>query len=71
MCLSDVPNTFEELIFRFLRSIPKGFQRIDIVADTYRNGSIKSTDRQKRGTSSKLMIGSVKSKLPRDINKFM
>ena len=35
MCLSDVPNTFEELIFRFIQSIPKGFQRIDIVADTY------------------------------------
>ena len=71
MCLCNVPDTFEELILRFLRSNPKGYRRTDIVADTYRSGSIKSAERQKRGTSSKVLIGSVRSKMPRDVNKFM
>ena len=71
MCLSMIPDTFEQLVLKFVRSLPKGYHRIDIVADTYRNISIKSAERKKRGTSSKVLIGSIKSKLPRDMNKFM
>ena len=71
VCLSAIPDTVEQLIWRFLQSLPKGCHRVDIVADTYRDKSIKSTERTKRGTSSKVLIGSVKSKVPRDINKFM
>ena len=71
MCLSMIPDTFEQLILKFVRSLPKGYHRIDIVADTYRNISIKSAERKKRCSSSKVAIGSIKSKLPRDINKFL
>ena len=71
VCLSAIPDTFEQLIWRFLQSLPKGYQRVDIVADTYRDKSIKSAERIKRGTSSNVLTGSVQSKVPRDINKFI
>ena len=71
MCLSTVPNTFEQLILKFIQALPKGYHRIDIVSDTYRNVSIKTAERKKRDTFSKILIGSLKSKLPREMNKFM
>ena len=67
---TNLPVTFEEWITKFLKSIPKGFERIDIVADCYREYSIKSAERSKRGTSAKILINSVKCKVPRDSNKF-
>ena len=67
----NVPNTFEEFILKFLNSIPKGYQRVDIVADCYRDISIKAAEREKRGHSSKIFISSVKTKVPRDISKFL
>ena len=45
--------------------------RYNIVADTYRESSIKSAERRKRGISAEVLIGSIKSRLPRDMNKFM
>ena len=51
--------------------MPKEFNRIDLVADTYRECSIKSAERIKRGVSSRTIVGSIKSKLPRDINQFL
>ena len=69
----EVPDTYEEFVIKFLHSIPKGYARIDIVADTYREKSIKSSERNKRGNleSQKIMINSEKSKMPRDFQKFL
>ena len=47
MCLSMIPDTSEQLILKFVQSLPKGYHRIDIVTDTYRNISIKSAERKK------------------------
>ena len=44
---------------------------MDIVADTYRDDSIKSAERNKRGKSSKITTNSEKSKIPRDFSNFM
>ena len=71
VCATNIPDTFKEFILKFIQSIPKGYQRVDIVADTYRDASIKNQERTKRGTSTKVLIGSVRSKMPRDINRFM
>ena len=68
--LTRVPETFEDFIIQFLDVIPKSYIRVDIVADCYREVSIKSSEREKRGQSSKVLIGSVRSKVPRDIAKF-
>ena len=69
--IASAPQTYEDLATKFLQSLPKGHARYDIAADTYRESSIKSAERRKRGTAAKVLIGSIKSRLPRDMNKFM
>ena len=69
--LTGASGTFEDLIKKFYGSIGNSYRRIDIVADTYRDVSIKSSERSKRGESTKIIIGSVQSKLPADMGKFM
>ena len=69
--IASAPQKFEDLTTKFLQSLPKGYARYDIVADTYRESSIKSVERRKHGISAKLLIGSTKSRFPRDTNKFM
>ena len=66
VCLVSVHETFEELSMKFLQLLPKRYAGLDIVADTYRKASIKSSERRKRGSSAK-----IKSEFPRDMNKFM
>ena len=58
----QIPVNYEELTWKLL-SFPKGFQRVNIVADTYRNASIKAGERQNRGRSGKFIIKSTKTKL--------
>ena len=70
-CFTNLPSTYEELIIRFLRSIPQGHRQVHIIADTYRDGSIKSGEREKCGSAAKVIIVLVKSKLPRDMNQFL
>ena len=67
----EVPETYEHLALKILNSIPKGYTRVDIVSDTYREISIRTAERQNRGTSSKISIKSEKSKIPRDFSAFM
>lgn len=66
------PETFEGWIKRFLQTVhnDERFDRIDIVADTYREFSIKSGERAKRGSSEKILIKSTDGKIPRDIEGF-
>ena len=49
----------------------KDMRAMTIVADTYRESSIKPAERRKSGNSAKVLICSIKSRLPRDMNKFM
>ena len=51
---------------KVLGSLPKGYKCVDLVADTYREISIKNGEHQKRGTSAHLMIPFTQSKLPRE-----
>ena len=67
---TSLPQAFEEWIPRFLQTIQKGYKRIDIVADTYRDFRIKSRERLKRAATAKLLIKSVQCKIPRNVNKF-
>ena len=45
-----------------------GYDRVDIVADTYKDDSIKSAERIKRGFSREMKISSPQSKVPSDFN---
>ena len=69
--LRYIPETFEDLIFRVLKTIPPGYKRVDIASDSYHSNSIKSSEREKRGSAGKILLKSSKSKLPRDFNKFL
>ena len=51
--------------------IPKGYERIDIVADTYYEQSLKNPERLKRSTSSRVMVQSALSKMPRNFKDFL
>ena len=39
------PATYEELALQLFMAIPPGYKRIDTVADTYRDASIKDPER--------------------------
>ena len=54
-----------------LSSFPKEFQRVDIVADTYRNVLIKAGEKESRGRSDKVIIKSTKSKVSKDFQDFL
>ena len=64
--ITEVPVTFENLIWRVLKSIPTDYEQVHIVADYYKENSIKKSERDKRGSSPKVLIKSVKSKVPRE-----
>ena len=54
-----------------IERLPKNYKRIDIVADTYRENSLKNNDRNLRGISDKVMISSSSSKIPRNFTDFL
>ena len=63
--LNSIPETYHDLTMRYLETIPVGYQRVDIVADSYKESSIKSLERNKRGISNPIKIRSPKSKIPK------
>ena len=63
-------KTFEDLIVSLLSSLPKGHDRVDLVADCYRDFSIKAGEREKRGQSQKILIKSSSTLIPRDTKSF-
>ena len=52
-------------------AIPPGYKRIDIVADTYRDASIKDPERSKRGCSEAIIVRSGKPKIPQNFTKIL
>ena len=40
--VSSVPVTYAELVKTLVSHLPKGYWRVDIVADTYRDNSLKN-----------------------------
>ena len=51
--------------------MPKNFQSVDLVVDTYHDVSVKSEELENRNSPSKIIIGSIKSKLPKNLGKFL
>jgi hypothetical protein len=56
--ITRVPETYEDLTWKFLQQLPSGYSRVDTVADTYQEVSLKSAERNARGISRKVMITS-------------
>ena len=51
--------------------IPKGYERTDVVADAYREQPSKNPERLKRGKSSRVIVQSASSKMPRNFKDFL
>ena len=51
--------------------ILKEYERIDIVADTFRGQSLKNPEKLKRSTSSRVMVQSALSDMPRNFKDFL
>ena len=49
--MTKIPETYKQLVWKFLAALPKGFYRIDLVANMYRDISIKTCERLDCGTS--------------------
>ena len=64
-------STYEELALKVLDRLPKNYDRIYIVADTYRQNSLKNPECTRRGTTEKVLVQSAKSRLPRNFNDFL
>ena len=47
--ITQVPDTFEVLAMKIISFLPIGFKRIDLVADSYLQNSIKDAERANRG----------------------
>ena len=69
--LPGVSDTYRELTQRIVDALPSGYGRVDIVADTYRKDSLKKSERDKRGNSTKVLINSAESKIPRNFSDFL
>ena len=66
----QTPENYEEITWKELSFFPKGFQRVDLVADTYKNVSIKAGERKIRGRIDKIIIKSTKSNVPKIFKLF-
>ena len=66
----QTPKNYEEITWKQLSSFLKGFQRVDLVADTYKNVSIKAGERKIRGRIDKIIIKSTRSKVPKIFKLF-
>ena len=68
--LAPIPDNFEgvaEMVFNLLSKT----SRVDFVTDTYKQSSIKSFERKRRGSAPKFLLSGPKTKAPRDWNSFM
>ena len=54
-----------------LSRVPSIFNTVYVACDTYRNISIKSSERKIRGDSEKLIVRSAKVRIPQDFQKFL
>ena len=69
--ISPIPDTYAQFATAIFSRLPSGYDRIDIVTDTYRTNSLKNPEREKRGVSSKILINSAASKIPSNFNEFL
>ena len=64
--MTNLPNTYEEFVWNFVSTLPRGFKQLDIDTDTCRENSIKGGQRSTRSSIQKVLIALCKSRLPRD-----
>ena len=69
--VSPIPSTYGDLVKNLVTCLPTGYRRVDLIADTYRENSLKANERDSRGLSNKVILASSSSKIPRNFNDFL
>ena len=67
----EIPETYDTLAWNLLKLLPKDYPRVDIVADSYFETSLKQNERNKRGVSGNVFIASNQSKIPGDFKNIV
>ena len=68
--INQLPDSFGELATRIFNHLPNA-ARVDFVTDTYVTNSIKSAERERRGSSKSLLVQGPLTKVPRDFKDFL
>ena len=69
--MTEIPDTYQDLTWNFVKMLPIRYSLIDIVCNAYQEKSPKSYKRKKCGVSSKIIVRSHKSKIPRGFKGFL
>ena len=77
--MKGIRKAFEGLAWQLIKLLPTGYKRVDVVADTYQENSIKSMKRKDRRDASKILVQSAckilvksaKSYIPRGFAIFL
>ena len=69
--LTVISKTFGNLIWKTINMWPVGCTTFHVVTDSYREVSIKSSERKKRGITPKVYVKSVCSNVSRDLQDFL
>ena len=68
--LTGLPQTFGELAEKVFCSLPEA-KTVHFVTDTYKEDSIKSIERKRRGESESFLVKGPSARLPRDWKVFL
>ena len=69
--LTSIPENYKQLVWKFISTLPKNINRIDIIADTYEDISLKTYERRKRCVSRPIKVQSSKSRIPLPFSNFL
>ena len=69
--LTIIPKTFKNLIWKIIKMLPVKYTTLHIVADSYREVSIKFVEWEKRESTPKVYENSVSSNVPREFQEFL
>ena len=69
--LVKVPNTFKDVALRLLSDIPMRYNIVYVACDTYKDLSIKNSERHLRGDGDKFVIRSANVRVPANFKKFL
>ena len=68
--VSPVPVTYAKLVKTLVIHSPEGYRMWDIIADIFRENSLKNNQRDSRTVSIKVIIRSPSSRIPRNFTEF-
>ena len=69
--MTNTSGSIRDLAWKVVNSIPVQYQKIYLLCDTYKEGSIKTDERRPRGSGKWYVIKSPNMKIPSDFSNFL